>query len=56
MKKSNGRFVWPALGLMLIACPVLNMMGLRYLALAAFFAGMLVIAYAMATGQLKLFG
>lgn len=56
MKKSNGKLVWPALFLILIACPGLAMLNFDYLGYAALLTGILIIAYALATGQLKLFG
>lgn len=54
--KSNAAFVWPAIILMLIVCPVVSMTGHTVWGLIALLIGICLIIYAMATGRLKLFG
>lgn len=53
---SKGQLMLLAAFFMLIACPVLSSVGYPIAAFVAFLAGLLVIAYALATGKVKLFG
>lgn len=55
-KKSNAKIVWPALLLMLVVCPILSLTRYAEFGYIAFFIGIVLLIYAMATGQLKLFG
>lgn len=55
-KKSNVKIVLPALVLILCACPGLATFGYSDWGYIAGFIGIVLLIYAMATGQLKLFG
>lgn len=56
MRKSNALLVWPALLLIILICPGLVLFGYNDLGYIAGFIGVLILIYAMVTGQLKLFG
>lgn len=56
MKKSSAPFVWPAIGLIVIVCPLLSFNDYTVSGIVAALIGLGLIAYAMATGRLKLFG
>lgn len=55
-KKSNTLLVWPALLLIILVCPGLVLFGYNDWGYIAGFIGLILLIYALATGQLKLFG
>lgn len=56
VKKSNAALVWSAIGLIVIICPLFALNDYPVVAIIAAVAGLCLLIYAMATGQLKLFG
>jgi hypothetical protein len=55
-QKSNAALVWSAIVLIVIVCPLLSLNDYPVPAIIAAVAGLCLLIYAMATGQLKLFG
>jgi hypothetical protein len=55
-KKGNAALIWPAILLIVVACPVLSLLHQYPLAIVAAIIGLGLVIYALATKRLKFFG
>ena len=55
-KKGNAALIWPAILLIVVACPILVLLNQIPLGIIAAIIGLGLIIYAMATGRLKFLG